>query len=225
MTEREKMLSGALYNAGDKELAEAHMRARRLCRQYNELPPDEEEARDCVRMELLGGYKRYAYMEPPVWFDYGCNLFVGENFYANYNLTVLDCARVTIGDNVMLGPNVSIYTATHPLDARERASGLEMAHPITIGNDVWIGQNVTVMPGVHIGDGAIIAANSVVAKDVPAYCIAGGNPCKIIKKRFDDELITYLLDLKWWDWDAEKIFKNMAALCSGDLEKIRHIRE
>ena len=94
MTEREKMLSGALYNAGDKELAEAHMRARRLCRQYNELPPDEEEARDCVRMELLGGYKRYAYMEPPVWFDYGCNLFVGENFYANYNLTVLDCARV-----------------------------------------------------------------------------------------------------------------------------------
>ena len=93
MTEREKMLSGALYNAGDKELAEAHMRARRLCRQYNELPPDEEEARDCVRMELLGGYKRYAYMEPPVWFDYGCNLFVGENFYANYNLTVLDCAR------------------------------------------------------------------------------------------------------------------------------------
>ena len=94
-----------------------------------------------------------------------------------------------------------------------------------IGNDVWIGQNVTVMPGVHIGDGAIIAANSVVAKDVPAYCIAGGNPCKIIKKRFDDELITYLLDLKWWDWDAEKIFKNMAALCSGDLEKIRHIRE
>ena len=96
---------------------------------------------------------------------------------------------------------------------------------IVVGNDVWIGQNVTVMPGVHIGDGAIIAANSVVAKDVPAYCIAGGNPCKIIKKRFDDELITYLLDLKWWDWDAEKIFKNMAALCSGDLEKIRHIRE
>ena len=81
-----------------------------------------------------------------------------------------------------------------------------------VGNDVWIGQNVTVMPGVHIGDGAIIAANSVVAKDVPAYCVAGGNPCKVIKKRFDDELITYLLDMKWWDWDAEKIFKNMAAV-------------
>ena len=94
-----------------------------------------------------------------------------------------------------------------------------------VGNDVWIGQNVTVMPGVHIGDGAIIAANSVVTKDVPAYCIAGGNPCKVIKKRFDNELITYLLDLKWWDWDAEKIFKNMAALCSGDLEKIRYIKE
>ena len=111
------------------------------------------------------------------------------------------------------------------LDKQNVTASWDNKGDIIIGNDVWIGQNVTVMPGVHIGDGAIIAANSVVAKDVPAYCIAGGNPCKIIKKRFDDELITYLLDLKWWDWDAEKIFKNMAALCSGDLEKIRHIRE
>ena len=97
-----------------------------------------------------------------------------------------------------------------------------------IGNDVWIGQNVTVMPGVHIGDGAIIAANSVVAKDVPAYCIAGGNPCKIIKKRFDDELITYLLDLKWWDWDAEKIFKNMSErarqMLVDDMEYLGPVR-
>lgn len=94
-----------------------------------------------------------------------------------------------------------------------------------VGNDVWIGQNVTVMPGVHIGDGAIIAANSVVAKDVPAYCIVGGNPCRVIRKRFDDELTEYLLSLKWWDWGAEKIFCNMEALCSGDLEKIRNIKD
>lgn len=94
-----------------------------------------------------------------------------------------------------------------------------------VGNDVWIGQNVTVMPGVNIGDGAIIAANSVVTKDIPAYCIAGGNPCKIIKRRFDDELIAYLQEIKWWDWSPEKIFANLKALCSGDLEQIRNIIE
>ncbi len=94
-----------------------------------------------------------------------------------------------------------------------------------IGNDVWIGQNVTVMPGMHIGDGAIIAANSVVAKDVPAYCIAGGNPCRCLRKRFNDELIAYLLNLKWWDWEPEKILRNMEALCSGDLTKIKNIAD
>ncbi len=92
-----------------------------------------------------------------------------------------------------------------------------------VGNDVWIGQNVTIMPGVHIGDGAIIAANSIVASDIPAYHIAGGNPCRVIKKRFDNELISYLLNLKWWDWNAEKVFKNLEVLCSGDLSRIKHI--
>lgn len=94
-----------------------------------------------------------------------------------------------------------------------------------VGNDVWIGQHVTILPGVHIGDGAIIGANSVVAKDIPPYCIAAGNPCRIIRKRFDDELIQYLLTLKWWDWDADKIFQNMGALCSSDLEQLRRIAE
>ena len=94
-----------------------------------------------------------------------------------------------------------------------------------VGNDVWIGQNVTVMPGVHIGDGAIIAANSVVVKDVPPYCVAGGNPCRVIRQRFDEELIFYLIDLKWWDGDADKIFHNMEALCSGDLTKIKNIKD
>lgn len=92
-----------------------------------------------------------------------------------------------------------------------------------IGNDVWIGQNVTVMPGVHIGDGAIIAVNSVVTKDIPAYHIAGGNPCKIIRKRFDDKHISYLQEIKWWDWSSEKIFRNLEALCSGDLEQVQRV--
>lgn len=94
-----------------------------------------------------------------------------------------------------------------------------------VGNDVWIGQNVTIMPGVHIGDGAIIGANSVVAKDIPPYCIAVGNPCEVKKKRFDDELIDYLLDLKWWNWNSDKIFKNIDSLCSGDLTKIKNIKD
>lgn len=94
-----------------------------------------------------------------------------------------------------------------------------------VGNDVWIGQNVTVLPGVHIGDGAIIAANSVVAKDIPPYCIAAGNPCNVIRRRFDEELIQYLLGLQWWNWDADKIFRNMSALCSGDLQQVKHIAD
>ena len=106
-----------------------------------------------------------------------------------------------------------------------RLDDLPLKGDTVVGNDVWFGQNVTVMPGVHIGDGAIIAANSVVASDIPPYCVAGGNPCRIIRKRFDDELIDYLLELKWWDWPSEKIMRNLEKLCSGDLHEIREIRE
>lgn len=106
-----------------------------------------------------------------------------------------------------------------------RLDDLPLKGDTVVGNDVWFGQNVTVMPGVHIGDGAIIAANSVVASDIPPYCVAGGNPCRIIRKRFDDELIAYLLELKWWDWPPEKIMRNLEKLCSGDLHEIREIME
>lgn len=106
-----------------------------------------------------------------------------------------------------------------------RLDDLPLKGDTVVGNDVWFGQNVTVMPGVHIGDGAIIAANSVVVSDIPPYCVAGGNPCRIIRKRFDDELIDYLLELKWWDWPPEKIMRNLEKLCSGDLHEIREIRE
>ncbi len=125
-----------------------------------------------------------------------------------------------------------LYITTYPFNIM--GNGWEKTTPTleelplkgdtVVGNDVWIGQNVTVMPGVHIGDGSIIAANSVVTKNVPPYHIAGGNPCKIIKKRFDDELIDYLLKLKWWDWSEEKIFKNLEVLCSSDLDKIKSIK-
>ncbi|SUY45306.1 streptogramin A acetyltransferase [Clostridium putrefaciens] len=142
------------------------------------------------------------------------------------------CAMAKGIEFVMNGANHRMKSiTTYPFNIM--GSGWEKATPIledlplkgdtVVGNDVWIGQNVTVMPGVNIGDGSIIAANSVVTKEVPPYHIAGGNPCKIIKKRFDDELIDYLLKLKWWDWSDEKIFKNLELLCSSDLDKIKSI--
>ncbi|WP_010095854.1 Vat family streptogramin A O-acetyltransferase [Ornithinibacillus scapharcae] len=142
------------------------------------------------------------------------------------------CAIARGIEFVMNGANHRMNSVTtYPFNIM--GSGWEKATPslddlplkgdTVIGNDVWIGQNVTVMPGVHIGDGAIIAANSVVVKDIPPYHIAGGNPCKVIKKRFDDELIIYLVAIKWWDWPAQKIFENLEILCSGDLTKIREI--
>ena len=121
----------------------------------------------------------------------------------------------------MLGPNVSIYTATHPLDARERASGLEMAHPITIGNDVWIGYEAVLMAGVTIGDGAVIGARAVVTKDIPPYTIAGGVPARPIKRRYTEETIAALSSLKWWDWPEERIAQNLDAIQSGQLDWLK----
>lgn len=143
------------------------------------------------------------------------------------------CAIAKCIEFVMNGANHRMCSVTtYPFNIM--GGGWECATPAleelplkgdtVVGNDVWIGQNVTVLPGVHIGDGAILAANSVVAKDIPPYHIAGGNPCRIIRKRFDDDLIAYLLELKWWDWPAEKIFRNLNILCSGDLSSIRAIR-
>lgn len=143
------------------------------------------------------------------------------------------CAIAKGIEFIMNGANHRMCSVTtYPFNIM--GSGWESATPApedlplkgdtVVGNDVWIGQNVTVLPGVHIGDGAIIAANAVVAKDVPAYHVAGGNPCRIIRKRFDDDLIDYLLELKWWDWPAEKIFRNLDVLCSGDLSRIREIQ-
>ena len=121
-------------------------------------------------------------MEPPVWFDYGVNTSVGERFYANFGLTVLDSAQVIIGDYVEIGPNVDIYTATHPLDPTARATGLEYGKPVRIGNHVWIGGHTVINPGVTIGDNTVIGSGSVVTRDIPAGVLAAGNPCRVIRK-------------------------------------------
>lgn len=175
--EKQKMLAGELYLASDEQLAGERKRAKLLCHTYNQAIGERDRA---MLAELLG-YASDAYFEPPFFCDYGYNLVVGEGVYANHNLVVLDCALVTLGDHVFIGPNVVISTAGHPLDAAVRRSGLEFAYPITLGNDVWIGANVVVLPGVTIGDNTTIGAGSVVTRSIPANCVAVGNPCRVVK--------------------------------------------
>lgn len=183
MTEKEKCAAGLLYDANyDKELIHERIACKDLCLEYNQLKNSDAENRDRLIREILGEAKEHICIEPNFWCDYGYNIKVGENFYANHNLTILDCAEVKFGDNVFIGPNCSFYTAGHPLDAKQRNEGLEYARPINIGDNVWLGGNVVVLPGVSIGNNAVIGAGSVVTKDIPDYAVAVGNPCRVIKK-------------------------------------------
>lgn len=178
MTEYEKMIAGELYRPADPELRRLSRHSSDVCFEFNHT----KENRSDLFQELFGSAGEHLYIEQGFYCDYGCNVFVGENFYANADVTILDTCPVRIGDNCMIAPKVGIYTATHPLDPDERNSGQEFGRPITIGNDVWIGGSATICPGVTIGDGAVIAAGAVVVKDVPPYTVVGGNPAKIIKK-------------------------------------------
>ena len=181
-TEREKMLAGELYNAGDAELCAARARARRLCRAFNTTPEEDGETRDALLRELLGSAGQDIYVESDFKCDYGCNIHVGENFYANFDVVILDCCEVHIGKNCMLALRVCIYTATHPLDPYERNEiGLEYGKPVTIGDNVWIGGSAVTNPGVTIGDNAVIASGSVVTKSVPAHTVVGGNPAHVLR--------------------------------------------
>lgn len=183
MTEKEKMLKGLIYDANyDSELIAERMECKELCRDYNDLRPKDMEARTALLLKLLGRVKGNLIIEQPFHCDYGYNINVGENFFANFNLVILDEAPVTFGDNVFVAPNCGFYTAGHPIDAVERNRGLEYARPITVGDNVWIGANVCVLPGVTIGDNCVIGAGSVVVKDIPANCVAVGNPCKVVKQ-------------------------------------------
>ena len=181
-TEKEKMLAGELYQAFGPELTEERLNAKRLCRKLNGIPEDLLEERRAVLMELLGTSRPETYIESSFKCDYGYNIHVGENFYANYDLIILDVCRVTIGKNCMIGPRVSIYTAGHPLDAETRISGLEFGKPVTIGDNVWIGGNAVINPGVTIGDNVVIAAGAVVTKDIPANVVVAGVPAKAIRE-------------------------------------------
>lgn len=185
MKETEKAKLGYLYDANnDKEIIEARLKCADLCYEYNNCRPSDIESQNSIMKKIIGkngSIKGSFIITPPFHCDYG-NIIIGDNFYTNYNCTILDGAMVTFGDNVFIAPNCVFSTAGHAIDARQRAEGLEIAWPITIGNNVWIGANVSVLPGVTIGDGTIIGAGSVVNKDIPAGVVAAGNPCRVIRK-------------------------------------------
>ncbi|MGE7717747.1 sugar O-acetyltransferase [Priestia megaterium] len=181
-TEKEKMLDGEMYNPADAQLVKDRENARRQVRIYNETLETESEKRTQLLKELFGSTGENVYMEPNIRVDYGYNIFVGENFFANFDCVILDICEVRFGDNCLLGPGVHIYTATHPLDPTERNSGREYAKPITFGNNVWIGGSAVINPGVTIGDDVVIASGAVVTKNVPDNVVVGGNPARVIKQ-------------------------------------------
>ncbi|MGH2064548.1 sugar O-acetyltransferase [Aerococcus urinaeequi] len=182
-TEKEKMIAGLIYDANyDQELIDARADAKELCYDFNHARPSEKVKRQDIIRQLLGKTGERFEIAGPFYCDYGFNIEIGEHFYANHNLVILDGAKVTFGDDVFVAPDCGFYTAGHPLDVERRNKGLEYAKPITVGNNVWFGGGVKVMPGVTIGDGAVIGGGSVVTKDIPSNMIAVGNPCKPIRE-------------------------------------------
>lgn len=194
MGQRERMLAGLPYKAWMDGLAEERLKARKLVQEFNLSEPEDLAKRTELIGRILGKVGKNAYIEPPFRCDYGSNIEIGDDFYANYNCIVLDVAKVTIGNNVMLAPNVAIYTAGHPIHPESRKSGYEYGIPITIGDNVWIGGNVVVNPGVNIGDNAVIGAGSIVTRDIPDNAIAVGNPCRVVRYITEEDRKYYFKD-------------------------------
>ena len=188
MTEKEKMLSQMLYDADhDDELVAERIRAKELCHDFNLTRPSDAQRQEAIMKELLGKAKGSFAIIAPFWCDYGYNIEIGENFFANHNTVILDCAKVTFGDNVFIAPDCGFHTAGHPIDAERRNAGLEYAYPIAVGDDVWIGAGVHVMPGVTIGSDVVIGGGSVVVKDIHSHSVAVGNPCRVIRQITDED--------------------------------------
>lgn len=196
MTELERMLSGKLYIAQDEELYQKSLYAKKILQEFNTAKYDDFIYRKNLIKNLFSKTGENFIILPPLHCDYGCNISIGENFFANYDCIFLDVNKITIGDNVFLAPRVSLFTAGHPIDKDVRNEQLEYGYPITIGNDVWIGGNVTVNPGVTIGDNVVIGSGSVVTKDIPSNVVAAGNPCKVIRNITD-------LDKEYWNKQRE----------------------
>lgn len=179
-TEKQKMLAGELYDPLDPQLSRERDRCRELCLRLNATREDQKQDRKRLLADLFGK-ETDVWVQPPFFCDYGTNIVLGAKVFFNFNCVVLDVAPVTIGDNVLFGPSVQIYTATHPMSALERRKGLESAKPVSIGSDVWVGGGAIIFPGVNIGDRAVIGAGSVVTRDIPPDVVAAGNPARVIR--------------------------------------------
>lgn len=194
MNQKERMQKNLPYKAWLDGLSEERLECKKKIYEYNHLPPERWEERTELIKNILGSTGENVHIEEPFHCDYGSNIEVGENFFANYNFTVLDVGKVTIGDNAQIAPNVSIYTAGHPVHPDSRNSGYEYGIDISIGDSVWIGGSTCILPGVHIGSNVVIGAGSVVTKDIPDNVIAVGNPCKVIREITEEDRKYYYKD-------------------------------
>lgn len=201
-TNKEKMLAGKLYMAGEGELARDFNKSRMLTRLFNNTTEEQKEYRVELLRELFESIGEAVYVEPPFRCDYGCNITVGNHFYANFDCIILDVAKVKIGNNVLFGPRVGIYTAGHPIDAGVRNTLLEFGTPITIGDNVWVGGNTVINPGVTIGNNVIIGSGSVVTKDIPDNVIAVGNPCRVLRSITEEDQI-------YWEKQKEAYYADI----------------
>ena len=197
MNQKERMAANLPYKAWRDGFAEERLENKKRIYAFNHLPPEKWADSTVLLKSILGKCGEHVHIEAPFHCDYGKNIEVGENFFANYHFVVLDVGKVTIGDNVMIAPNVSIYTAGHPVHPRARNSGYEYGINVTIGHNVWIGGSVTILPGVHIGDNTVIGAGSVVTRNIPDNVIAVGNPCRVIRAITDEDMHYYYRDLRF----------------------------
>lgn len=197
MDQKERMLAGLPYKAWLDGLSEERLENKKRIFRYNHLDPGDQEGMDRLIKAILGKTGEHIHIEAPFYCDYGYNIEVGENFFANYHLTILDVGKVIIGANTQIAPNVSLYTAGHPIHPQSRNSGYEYGIGITIGDNVWIGGNVCVMPGVTIGSNVVIGAGSVVTRDIPDNVIAFGNPCQVVREITEADRDYYYRDKRF----------------------------
>jgi len=200
-SQKEKMLAGDLYIAHDPELKKDNKKAKKLLREFNQTTEEQIPRRQEILKDLFKKVGNEPYIEPPFYTDYGCNTEIGDGFYANYECIILDIANVKIGNDVLFGPRVGIYTAGHPIDAVIRNELFEYGKPIEIGNSVWVGGNTVFNPGVKVGNNVVIGSGSIVTKDIPDNVVAVGNPCKVLRKITDE-------DKKYWELEKQRYFED-----------------
>lgn len=196
MTEWEKLQSGKIYNDFDDDLFNRRVVAKKLFRQYNKTEDEETEKRYEIMKNLFQSVGKDVWLEPDFRCEFGKNIVIEDNVYINFGCVILDCAKVQIGANTLIGPNVGIYPVNHSLDAEERINGGCYGKPVTIGKNVWLGGDVKVLAGVTIGDNTVIGTGSIVTKDIPSGVVAVGNPCKVVRKITDKDKTNYLNEIK-----------------------------